>query len=223
MTCRGCDTCGFDQKPAKGTPYEIHVTVSPGSVERFKNACCALLVKPLLIDMQTAGEDLMTSSTHVGNDLSVFMELTRIANGIGVLGFRVIRSKIEAAPWHHNAPTDSNGKKLHPGQYFESHLAVRHFLTDRADVEAIAKANGAHLSKNAFKNEGEQCVTMATLRNYGTYEDIVAEALIAKTMFREAGHQVDKTIIEFALYDSNVAHDSKWIAANDNQPVSQAA
>jgi hypothetical protein len=221
MTCAACDTCPFEAVSIGGRlPYEIHVTVGPESAWRFPADCASLGVNPILIDMQEAGKDLMTSSTHFGDDATVLAELGRIAGGLMSCGHLVVREKVEAAPWHAAAPTNANGLRFGRGQYFESHLAVKCVFDHVEKLRKVATREGLHLSANAFKRDGDIKTMMATLRsNRDTLEAFQSKLAIKSTLLAAHGFPVSRTIVEFALFDSNVRHDAKWVAANDNSPA----
>jgi len=127
--CAACARCVIAEAlPSASVPYEIHVTVEEADVDRFREACADLGVKPLLLALQLASggvaRDVMTSSIHRGDDPSAKGEARRIGEGLAAAGFRVARTKIETVPWHPLAPSRENGLEAAGGRYFEAHLAV---------------------------------------------------------------------------------------------------
>jgi len=207
-------------------PFEIHITVKEGDVDRFREVCSGLGAKPLLLHLQTESHgiipDLMTSSIKMGRNSDAMDEIVRISDGLTRAGFEVIRKKIEAAPWHPMAPTES-GSDMPKDCYFESHLGVK--VRDRAPLEEFVRqwnsetdqslrtlGSKLKISRNAFKiKDGEQTI-MLTYRNYKTIRTVfeVTVAMIAREL-KQAGFNVEKTIIEFSIYDSRESHDAAWI------------
>lgn len=199
-------------------PFEIHVTVQQAEKEHFISACHNLKVKPILLSIQTKQDsilDVMTSSTFVGNDQDAFNEMKRISNGLNALGLNVIREKIETVPWHHKAPNKSTGVTEMPNNcYFESHVAVT--ISDDSNLRSlkdICHKNDLHLSRNVFKeNDDGSYIIMATYRKYdGSKDDFENQINIITSEMTSHGLSLDKTIIEFAVYDSNVSHDNLWL------------
>ncbi len=211
-------------KPITDLPFEIHITVSPvKDIERFKKDCVSIGVKPILLNLQLKNndtmKDLMTSSTFVGGNRAVMNELNRIKASLLDLGYNVIRSKIETVPWHPMAPIHHT-QDMPKGCYYESHLGllidandydkVRHFVK-HTSTNTLTKAK---LSNNAFKQYEEKIVVMLTLRNYDTYFDNFThdiELWQAYLLDSDFNVEIDKVIIEFAIYDTNIYHDAKWM------------
>lgn len=226
MNCTDCTTCVFDPSlKAVGLPYEIHVTVEPGRVEQFKDACSLIGVKPLLIDLAVM-KDMMTSSVHYGNDTTAKVEMWRIERRLQQDGFRTTRTKIETAPWHPDAPTFENQKQFGAGQYYECHLVIEAFRSPyiRGLLKEICRKHDLHVSKNALKSEDNGLeIVMATLRRSIPLSIFEHRIEKAKSALDAWGFEVKKTIIEFALFDSNVSHDAAWFANDNQRPLSVAA
>ena len=210
-------------------PYEIHVTVKEAVPSVFRHDCAALSVKPVFLALQDrAGKDLMsdvmTSSTHFGDNPSALTELERIASSLSVLGYEVVRRKIETVPWHPAAPSTVNGvSKMPDGGYFECHMnvilesaEVSQFEAQRETLQRIAHEHGAHLSRNVFKQlSATQSTVMLTLRSYSNSRerftgrrDSLHEALKAQ------GFRCEKLVTEFSIFDSKTQHDSAWLEAH---------
>lgn len=202
-------------------PYEIHITVTNTVTNRqsFKDACKSLNVKPIVLDLQMGPncvEDVMTSSKHFGDNATAYFEMVRISKGLKALGFEVIREKIETVPWHPSAPSIQYGNFMPEKSYFECHLGVfvpesERYQSDVDTLTNIAKMTGAHKSKNVFKVVEGGSIQMITLRDYVSpreiFEDKVADL---RNKLDECGFKVDSHITEFAVYDTNTAHDNKW-------------
>lgn len=209
-------------------PFEIHITVSEAEKATFLAACAALGVKPILLALQNRQgvavlHEVMTSSTHFGDNRSALEECIRIAEGLQAAGLTVVRRKIETVPWHPAAPALANGVGLMPpGGYFESHLNVLLDASVAPTLQArvqqlseIAQLHSAHLSQNQFKQVSDSTVTrMMTLRAYdGTRESFEAHRDRLVTALREAGFLMEKVITEFSLFDSARNHDASWLSA----------
>lgn len=199
-------------------PFEIHITVSTSDIDAFKDACYAIGVKPIVIDLTnqegdvTVLRDVMTSSEIMCPDISVFLEVDRIVSLLTEKGFQVVRKKIETVPWHPIVKTielDGTNKS----NYFECHFAISTSRDRLQELSTFAKHNGCHRSKNIFKKEdADRVIMMLTKRAYtGTYNDFVSSIQQIEKSLDFACFSRNKTIIEFAIYDTNVSHDQKWI------------
>lgn len=205
-------------------PYELHLTVkieAGHSLEFFKDACQQIGVKPLLLDLQnTQGvnvmDDVMTSSKHFGTNRTAYEQLQRISIALQQFGFNVVREKVETVPWHPAAPV-TRGQEMPKNCYFEAHIGV--VLDDisnesgKRKLESIVQHHTAHLSKSVFKKttEGKQ-VVMITLRSYDDYFAIFNQKLIELVQtLTKTEYTHEKPIVEFAVFDTNVSHDSAWI------------
>lgn len=219
MTCGDCDECPFDATSQQSVvPQQIHVTVNADR-GHFESICSRIGVKALAIKNIFRGgidrTELITSSLTYECDAAAYREMARISKTFCSAGLEVIREKIEVAPWHVDTPTRENHKRLRAGQYFESHLVV---LTDSEDsckkLSDVSLIEGVHLSRNETKWRAGVHKTMATLRsttvgNVDNFNDRVAGVV---ERLRRRGLEVEKAIIEFARFDSNVALDGPWMS-----------
>lgn len=208
--CALCDTCVFSE-PQSELYYEIHVTVNHS--ENFVNDCYELGIKPIIIDM---GEDVpvhvMTSATIKGNDASAFATANGFADAFRDRGYEVLRIKIETVPWH---PCAS-----HPtvDQYFETHFAIK-LPCDESRLKHMAEQLNLHYSKNILK-KGDVSVQMLTYRSSKIMDAEQFQEIVDRTKqaLMDNGFKFEKTIVEFALYDTNVKLDDKWLkSASRNQ------
>lgn len=197
-------------------------------VEDFKKQCESLGVKPIVIELQLEDgtlEDVMTSSKHFGDNRSAYEESMRIVNELKIRGYKVVRNKIESVPWHPAAPVFSTGKEIPNGCYFESHIGVvrkpeekerlnefvKYTLTDSHLIELSGTAK---LSQNFFKKskDGSAFINMLTYRsNMCGSPKFKLEVEGIKHLLREEGFEFEKVEVEYAVYDTNVTHDAKWI------------
>jgi NTP pyrophosphatase (non-canonical NTP hydrolase) len=218
-------------------PYEIHVTVDTSEnffecdIDGFKSKCQEIDVKPIVLDLEMKEgtlKDVMTSSKHFGDNRTAYEEANRIANKLTSLGYKVVRNKIETVPWHPAAPTFNTGEPIPNGCYFESHIGVvitpdeKELLKEFVDglnkgcTEAgrIELGGTSKLSQNFFKKskDGSKFVNMLTYRDNMTCKEDFEHAVDAiKWSLTECNFDFEKVEVEYALYDTNVNHDSKWI------------
>jgi len=203
-------------------PFEIHVTVDAlmdeKSIEIFKQTCAEIKVKPIIIDLEKDGKivmkDAMTSSVHFGDNTSAIKAANEVAKHFKINGYDVLRVKIETVPWHPAAPSKNDPEFVMPKDcYFESHLRIITNKESRPVLERIANSYDAHLSRNFFKRINDtDYIIMMTLRDYKIVSEIFKSKVEnLKKVLNDAGFIVDKTEIEFAVYDTNTEHDIEWI------------
>lgn len=202
-------------------PYELHITVAQApSYEQFLIDCKSIGVKAVVLDLHTKSsgiiKDVMTSSTMVGTNQTVIEEMDRITYELESLGYRVVRQKIETVPWHPHTSTERSDDN-----YFESHIPV----TIRNDETAyeklyylIKRYPGCHLSRNALKQHNDDTVIyMVTMRhNDCNHDDFVKRVNQLRAGLAGEGYDISpKDMVEWAIYDNNVQHDSEWIEGED--------
>ena len=219
-------------------PFEIHITVKPEldfswdfTNDEFIDDCNEIGVKPIVLDLEMKEgtlKDVMTSSKHFGDNRTAYEEANRIANKLTSFGYKVVRNKIETVPWHPAAPTFKTGEPIPNGCYFESHIgvvispdekeALQEFvqgLNDRCTEAGRIEIGGTcKLSQNFFKKskDGSKFVNMLTYRdNMTCREDFEHGVEAIKWSLDKCGFEFEKVEVEYALYDTNVNHDSKWI------------
>ena len=82
----------------------------------------------------------------------------------------------------------------------------------------ISQLSGtAKLSQNFFKKskDGNKFVNMLTYRsNMCGSPKFKLEVESIKHLLREEGFEFEKVEVEYAVYDTNVTHDTKWITGN---------
>lgn len=205
-------------------PFEIHVTVDASDVDidTFKTKCESLSVKPIVLDLElndSVIKDVMTSSKHFGDNRSAYDESMRIVSELIDAGYKVVRNKIETVPWHMKAPTTLDKMEVADGCYFESHIGVliEHNEKERLNilVNSINHLSGtARLSRNFFKKSkyNGSFINMLTYRSNkcGSIQ-FKEEVEYIKNLLVNNNFSFEKVEIEFAIYDTNIMHDSKWI------------
>ena len=195
-------------------PQEIHITVKCADTEKFKRDCKAIGVKPIVIDLQTANLDVMTSQVIESNNLLTGGATTyTTVDALEAAGYQVIRKKIEVSPCHPLVPKGSDAIEKASGRYFEAHIAVQLLESDtvqETQLRQLCRQLRTHASTNYFKR-GEQIKTlMLTYRKHtGNMERFTQD------LDRILKHLQDFTIIkvikEYCVYDSNQQHDKEWM------------
>lgn len=202
----------------KAEHYEIHITVkSDGEIEQFKEACATLEVKPLLVQLSNGDvpDDVMTSSSITCTPSELRDECVRILVGLEAMLWNTIRCKIECAPFHEKV-VNLEKVDILPFQYFESHIPVvmgpEQTEDDWRRLRVLAEQYGLHMSANAFKVQDDVRTIMLTYRstlfnaaNFRVYIRHVCHFLA------ECFFEAKEPVVEFAIYDSNRAHDNSWL------------
>ena len=219
-------------------PFEIHITVdleklleTNFTIDNFREDCKSIEVKPIVLDLEMKEgsiKDVMTSSKHFGDNRSAYEEANRITNKLTSFGYKVVRKKIETVPWHPAAPTFNTGEPIPNGCYFESHIGVTITPDEKellqkfveglnsgcTEAGRIELGGTCKLSQNFFKKskDGSKFVNMLTYRDNITCKEDFEHAVDAiKWSLDKCGFEFEKVEVEYALYDTNVNHDSKWI------------
>ena len=184
-------------------------------------------------------KDVMTSSKFFGDNRTAYEESERIVRELKDMGYKVVRNKIETVPWHPAAPQNSDpnhplwhGEEIPNGCYFESHIGVIISPEEKDDLnelveflnESICEFSGtAKLSRNFFKkNESGKFVNMLTYRSnrvnatefiseVKSIENIISGKNDWSMLSVFKSFEYEKVEIEYAIYDTNVTHDAKWI------------
>lgn len=212
-------------------PFEIHISidgrsalVNQNTIENFKNKCVEIGVKPIVIDLEINDgsiiKDVMTSSKHFGDNRTAYEESERIANSLESSGYIVLRKKIETVPWHPAAPNKID-KEIPNGCYFESHIGVIIDKKEKKELnDFINNLNGegltgkVKLSQNFFKKskDNSKFVNMVTYRSNKCVKDsFIEEVEFIKNKLNKNDFTFEKIEVEYAIYDTNVTHDLKWI------------
>lgn len=208
-------------------PFEIHVTVKGYNntefIDRFRSDCSDIVVKPIIIDLECSDasiiKDVMTSSKHFGDNRSAYEESIRIVDSLNGLGYGVLRNKIETVPWHPASPKVNIGV-IANGCYFESHIGVEILPEEKDSLNAFVKdisesLNGSiKLSQNFFKKsfDGSKFINMLTYRDNSTcVSEFDTDVSLIKNSLIFSGFVFEKVEVEYAIYDTNINHDSKWI------------
>lgn len=198
-------------------PFELHVTVSPDSnMQSFKNVCKEIGVKATILELfdnkgKKVLDDAMTSSHFFGNNQEAYEKLNEIKNKLQRNGFDVIREKIETVPWHPAAPSNKGNKK-HRNSYFESHTDVFVEKKQEKIIKKMIKEKGYGLSQNTKKVFEEGSIMSITVRDYScSFEDFELKVKDLEFQLDKFNIKRDKTLSEFAIYDTKISHDKDWL------------
>jgi len=210
-----------------------------GTIEEFKDDCNEIGVKPIVIDLEINDgsilKDVMTSSKFFGDNRGAYEESERIVKELRDRGYKVVRNKIESVPWHMKAPSVlTTDREIPNGCYFESHIGItirtdekdrlNFFVDNLPDIyyktynsmdDPLTLLSGtAKLSQNFFKKskDGNKFVNMLTYRSNkcGRYK-FESEVNKIKELLSIDNFNFEKVEVEYAVYDTNTNHDSKWI------------
>lgn len=191
--------------------YEFHVTLQNANKEKFKSFCSVLKVKPIILDIQQKDsksiyEEVMTSSTeNFKTDLEAKKHLDYLVKKLKEQSFEVIREKIECEPTH----KDIN--KCLQNKYLEAHLNV--FVKNDQTLEnvtSICKNYNVHLSRNVNKQLENGFTIMITYRENVKLK-IFKHKLNKIIKEIKQFHNIEKEVIEYALFDSNLNYDTQWL------------
>ncbi|RMI45988.1 hypothetical protein EBO15_08565 [Actinomadura harenae] len=195
--------------------FEIHLTVAEPDAQRAREAAAARGLKLTLIELARGRTPVqpMLSLRRSGARDEVLAAAGRAAADLRGDGLRVVRVKVEAAPWNDGVPrTDAEGDAL--GSYFEHHVKL--LLTPDADLAALADAataHGAHVSRNARRvrpdGRPERFVTQRCHRVGAPAAAARLDALV--TDLRAAGHTIVEVEREYVVHDDTPSLDDGWI------------
>ncbi|WP_101896959.1 hypothetical protein [Embleya scabrispora] len=142
----------------------------------------------------------------------------RLATAAGARGFRAVRVKIEAAPWHDAVPsTDAAAAALGDTYYFEHHVKL---LLDPgpdgaapAGLVALATRHDAHLSHNARRRRDDgRLERFVTQRCRGVGDGTAARELASLTeALTASGRHIVSIEREFVVFDDAESLDHGWI------------
>lgn len=204
-------------------PFEIHVTVQTSDLNLFRETCNAIGVKPIILELQNLKndntlQDVMTSSNFIGSNSDAYNEVKRVSEELKKSGFNVVREKIETVPWHPSAPSNKDSDATMPKNcYFETHFNIICNDKRKDFLKTLAEKWGCHLSRNIFKKiDDENYKIMVTYRSYNSlYENFKDRVELIKKEFIGHKYDVEKVILEFAIYDTKISHDFNWLNENE--------
>lgn len=197
------------------TNYEFHVTVRDAVKEEFIAFCNNINIKPIILELQTKESillDVMTSHTkRLENDDQAYQELSRVVSLLKDAGYSVVREKIEADYTHPMVPINKSDLSADPQRYLESHLNIK-IHGDDDPLKCLLFPLGFHVSRNVFKKMDDGYIIMATFRSHDmTLSEFTRYLSKSIVLLRENKFEIEKEIVEYAIYDSNVRWDSEWL------------
>jgi hypothetical protein len=210
-------------------PFEIHLTVSNDIDQIYFQHVCeeysavfggkVKATKLCLYGLNgnVIMNDLMTSEVHIGDNRSVLARIESLVEFLKTNNIEVFRRKVETVPWHPAVPSETNNQEMPSDCYFETHIDL-----DKAKVEPLIQENyfrrladetpGLAFSVNAKRVDTHLGMT---LRDYkSTKEAHFARVALLKKQFENTNAIIDE-ITEFAIYDTNILHDEKWMNSVD--------
>jgi NTP pyrophosphatase (non-canonical NTP hydrolase) len=193
-------------------PFELHVTVELDVFHRvssFEMICHNLGLKAIILDLYeingtVVSHEAMTGFKMLGNNKQAYDRLVWIDNELTSKGFRVTRTKIETVPWH---PATFTSKLLN-NTYYEFHMSL--YIKEKAEKDALFNdvySIGGVISVNVNKNN-DGTKFLATFRS-NTKNNIQEQLENIKLKLKQ--YSPSDALIEYAIYDTNVSHDSSWI------------
>ncbi|RFU40518.1 hypothetical protein DZF91_16725 [Actinomadura logoneensis] len=198
--------------------FEIHLTVAASDASRAREAAAARGLKLTLIELARGRTPTqpMLSLRRSGTGDTVLAEAARTARDLRGDGLRVVRVKVEAAPWNDGVPrTDAEGDAL--GSYFEHHVKL--LLAPESDpaalaaLAALAVPHGAHVSRNVRRvrpdGRPERFVTQRCHRVGAPTAGARLDALVGA--LRAAGHEIAEVEREYVVHDDTPSLDDGWI------------
>lgn len=199
-------------------PFELHVTVQTEDVDCFRQICAALGCKAISLGLtrseSSVMRDVMTETRFFGSNRDALDKLKEIASALRRAGFEVIREKIETVPWHPAAPSRANSLVMPASGYFEAHFPLDVPVETKQTVVKLCEAIGLAVAENRLKSTHETERLIVTQRSYeGTSESFSEAVEKTKSLMFEAGLSLGAEQVEFAVYDTNVKHDEKWLAS----------
>jgi hypothetical protein len=201
--------------------YEFHITVSALDLEKFKQDCQDLGMRYVILELQDANsgeffQDVQTTyREQLQDDEAAFVKSEGLQQSLRDRGYDVVRSKIEAAPNHPDVIKAYLNGKFREGSYFESHLRVKinDDVVQRPYIDKFAPIKRYHVSRNIYKRIDENSYKLMVTKR-SNHPDITAfkkdVSDLAKWLWA-AGAIADKIEVEYVLYDSNIAHDDRWV------------
>ena len=82
------------------------------------------------------------------------------------------------------------------------------------EASRIELSGKAKLSQNFFKKskDGSRYINMLTYRsNMTKSSEFIEQVDVIKYHLKECGFEFEKAEVEYAIYDTNVSHDTAWI------------
>lgn len=191
-------------------PFEIHLTTQPISIGQqaaFSQCCLENDAKPLLIELaqgETMQQPMASKVIKAESLVQAINEGKRLSEKLAQYQFPIHRMKIEVPSYHSELFTHHlNGFQ----PYFEWHGKVEFDRT--ADLLTLCLAHGAHLSRNALKNQAG--IRFVTVREYGTKAQFGTRVSQLTQALQTGGWPVQKQQAEYCIFDSNTHLDHGWL------------
>ncbi len=200
--------------------FEVHLTARAGgadAAERFAGWCRGRGLKCVRIVLARgeAADQPMATWRRSSTTLSaVVAEAHRLAGEAAASGHGVVRVKVEADPHNVDVPSEDAEAAGHDERnYFECHVKIRRAPdAPREALLGVCERNGAHLSRNAFRDGGGVEERFVTQRGYACGL-LTAAARLGALMadLDGVGEEVVEHETEYCVYDTNLRLDDGWL------------
>lgn len=199
---------------SENIPFELHLTTQTLDTKQlalFEACCLQYEVKPLLIELaqgEHSQQPMISKVFYKENFQSLKPSIHDLITKFTTSGFAIQRVKVEI-PMQYAANIELETlENFTP--YYEWHGKV--LLNRLDDLIALCIKHGAHLSKNALKNDATS--RFITIREYKNAETIANRVndLIKDLEIEE--WTITKQEFEYCIYDTNIALDAGWLPKN---------
>ncbi|WP_222718981.1 hypothetical protein [Actinokineospora xionganensis] len=130
--------------------FEIHLTVSAGDLQRLAAFAeeNGLKLTHILLDRGVSPSQPMLTLGGSGTLERQCGKAERWVERLKELGIRVVRVKIEAAPWNEGVPATDDEAKVQPApRYFEHHVKILLPEGDLARLRELTELAEAHRAR----------------------------------------------------------------------------
>ena len=200
--------------------FEVHLTAradDPTAADRFAAWCHdrgLKCVRIVLARGTTADQPMATWRRPTTTLSAVLAEADRLAGDAARAGLTVTRTKVEIDPFGPDVPAaDADAADHDPANYFEHHVKLRRSPAAPNDnLLAVCERHAAHLSRNAFRDDGDWQERFVTQRAYRVGRATAAAQLdLLLAELRGLGETVVEHESEYCVYDTNLRLDAGWL------------
>lgn len=208
--------------------FETHLTVRIADAAPSNSATWRVLdgwahanawkVLHIVLDRGVESSQPMLTRRTVGDLASATAAAMRAAEELSRVGVQVVRTKLEVASDHADAPkTDADASAAFE-RYFEHHVKLLLAMnSDTTFLARLAMSHGAHLSRNALRRRDDGCVErFVTQRCRGVGRTVASARLEALTSaILDAGFTAIEIEAEYVVVDSDHSLDAGWLPEED--------
>lgn len=203
--------------------FEIHCTIDPASQTRLlvlieslkSNPDYSWMIRPRMTQVSELYgahpiQPMFACFMH-GTEPHALDRLKRLGDLFRSKDINCLRLKLEASASNVGVPEQTT-----TDDYFEFHFDIPMCQTQIArDWNKLVKILipfGCHLSHNMNK---DQITPIATIRHYGSLDEIHKKYTEIETMLSRFGYRCIKLQREYSVYDDNVGLDQGWLFDQD--------